>query len=76
MTIETGDILPVDGIVTISNDIGKYNFYIFLLYIYFKKLYMVKIFLKIIKKVMDESSATGESDPVKKRVPKNFDDAK
>lgn len=47
LTIETGDILPVDGIVTVSNDI-----------------------------VMDESSATGESDPVKKRVPKNFDDSK
>lgn len=40
LTIETGDILPVDGIITISHDI-----------------------------LMDESSATGESDPIKKRVP-------
>lgn len=25
---------------------------------------------------MDESSATGESDPIKKRVPQNFEDTK
>lgn len=47
LTIETGDILPVDGIVTVSHDI-----------------------------VMDESSATGESDTIKKKVPQNFDDNK
>lgn len=47
MQVETGDVIPVDGIVTLSNDI-----------------------------IMDESSATGESDPVKKRVVTNFDDNK
>lgn len=47
LAVETGDTIPVDGILTIGHDI-----------------------------VCDESSATGESDPVKKRVPRNFDEEK